>query len=71
MGHYFIVGNYYVFSGQYGSVNKIQFRTKLSKASQEVVLQRHLLLENEKKKLKKDNLNKGLTVYDDLQIWPF
>ena len=58
MGHYFVVGNCYDFSGQYGSVNKIQFKSKLSKASQEVVLQRqrHLLLKNEKKKMNKDNL---------------
>ena len=43
----------YCFSGQSGSADKIQFKPKLSKVSQEVVLQRHLLLENEKKK--KDN----------------
>ena len=53
MGYYFNADNY-CFSGQSGSGDKIQFKPKLSKASQEVVLQRHLLHENEKKK-KNDN----------------
>ena len=49
VGSYFIVGNYNYLSGQSGSGNKIQFKSKLSKASQEAVLRRHLLLKNEKK----------------------
>ena len=56
VGSYFIVGNYNDWSGQSGSGNKIQFKSKLSKASQEAVLHRHLLLENKKKK--KNNATK-------------
>ena len=56
MGQYFFVSIYNCSSGQSGSGNKIQFKSKLSKASQEAVLHRHLLLENEKKK--KDNTTK-------------
>ena len=50
VGSNFIVGNYNYLSGQSGSENKIQFKSKLSKASQEAVLRQHLLLKNEKKK---------------------
>ena len=54
-GKYFIVGSYNYLSGQSGSGNTSHFKSKLSKASQEAVLHRHLLLENEKKK--KDNIH--------------
>ena len=54
-GKYFIVGKYNYSLGQSGSGNTSHFKSKLSKASQEAVLHRHLLLENEKKK--KDNIH--------------
>ena len=44
------VDDYYYFLGQSGSGNNKPSKTKLSKASQEAVLRRHLRLENEKKK---------------------
>ena len=55
MGQYFVVSIYNYSSGQSGSGNTSHFKSKLSKASQEAVLHRHLLLENEKKK--KDNIH--------------
>ena len=55
MGQYFVVSIYNYSSGQSGSGNNSHFKSKLSKASQEAVLHRHLLLESEKKK---DNTTK-------------
>ena len=55
MGQYFVVSIYNYSSGQSGSGNTSHFKSKLSKASQEAVLHRHLLLESEKKK---DNTTK-------------
>ena len=46
------VDDYKYFPGQSGPGNTEPFKSKLSKASQEAVLRRHLLLENEKKKNK-------------------
>ena len=49
------MNNYNCFLGKSGSGKTRHHKPKLSKASQEAVLRRHLALENEKKK---DNTNK-------------